>query len=142
MTEGLPLPADVVEFLQRPQHAVIGWVGKDGRPFSVATWYDWDDGEILLNMDAGRRRRAWLTVGAPVTLTALDAEDWYRHLSVYGAIARVADDASLADIDRLAHRYTGRPFRNRASARVSAWIRIDSWHGWVDAGPWRPGATF
>ena len=141
MTEGLPLPADVVEFLQRPQHAVIGWVGKDGRPFSVATWYDWDAGEILVNMDAGRRRLAWLNAGASVALTVLEAENWYRHVSLYGGISRVAEDVGLVGIDRLALRYTGGQFRNRTSTRVSAWITVDAWHGWSDAGPWLPGGA-
>jgi hypothetical protein len=130
------LPAAAIEFLRGPQHAVIGWVGKDGRPFTVATWYDWDEGEILVNMDAARRRLAWLEVGAPVSLTVLDADNWYRHLSLYGVIARVAADLGLADIDRLARRYTGQPFGNRSRPRVGARISIDSWHGWDDAGPW------
>ena len=130
------LPADVIDFLREPQHAVIGWVGADGHPFSVATWYDWDDGEILVNMDATRRRLAWLEAGAAVALTVLEAENWYRHVSLYGEIARLAEDVGLEGIDRLAQRYTGGPFRNRTSARVSAWITIDSWHGWNDAGPW------
>ncbi len=133
------LPVDVIEFLRGPHHAVIGWVGVGGRPFTVATWYDWDDGEILVNMDATRRRLAWLEVGAPVSLTVLDAENWYRHVSLYGEIAHLADDAGLASIDRLAQRYTGSPFSNRTKARVSAWMRITSWHGWSDAGPWTPG---
>ena len=130
------LPGDVIDFLRGPQHAVIGWVGAGGRPFTVATWYDWDDGEILVNMDATRRRLAWLEIGASVSLTVLDAENWYRHVSLYGEITRLTEDVGLVGIDRLAHRYTGGPFRNRASARVSAWISVDSWHGWSDAGPW------
>ena len=135
------LPTAAIEFLRQPQHAVIGWVGKDGRPFTVATWYDWDDGEILVNMDAGRRRLAWLKVGAPVCLTVLDAGNWYRHLSLYGEIARITEDLGLADIDRLALRYTGQPFSNRAKPRVSGSMSIRSWHGWDDAGPWQLGST-
>ena len=136
----LPLPPDVVEFLRRPQHAVIGWSGQGGRPHTVATWYDWDGGEILVNMDATRKRLAWLQAGAPVSLTVLDADDWYRHVSLYGEIVRTADDADLSDIDRLAHRYAGRPHSNRTGARVSAWMKITSWHGWADTGPW-PSTT-
>jgi nitroimidazol reductase NimA-like FMN-containing flavoprotein (pyridoxamine 5'-phosphate oxidase superfamily) len=135
------LPADAIEFLRRPQHAVIGWSGRNGRPYTVATWYDWDDGQILINMDAGRKRRAWLQVGAPVSLTVLEAENWYRHLSLYGEIARTCDDAELADIDRLAQRYTSGAYRNRAAPRVSAWIEIDSWHGWIDGKPWPSDIT-
>ena len=35
-----------------------------------------------------------------------------------------------ADIDRLALRYTGIPFRNRNGKRVSAWVRVERWEHW------------
>jgi len=48
-----PLPDELVEFLKRPHAAVISTVRSDGAPYSAATWYDWDDGCILVNMDFG-----------------------------------------------------------------------------------------
>jgi hypothetical protein len=47
-----------------------------------------------------------------------------------GRIVSIADDDSLEDIDRLAIRYTGQPFRTRDRKRVSAWLEPDRWHGW------------
>ena len=44
-----PLPDEVVEFLKEPHAAVISTVRSDGAPYSAATWYDWDDGRILVN---------------------------------------------------------------------------------------------
>jgi hypothetical protein len=64
-----------------------------------------------------------------VTLTVL-AEDWYSHVSLQGRVVEMTDDAGLADIDRLAKHYNGRPYSNRERRRVSAWIEIDRWHGW------------
>jgi hypothetical protein len=132
------LPADVVEFLRQPQHAVIGFPGPGGRPRTVATWYDWDGGEILVNMEATRKRLARLQVGTPVSLTVLDAENWYRHISLYGRVSRREDDDGFADADRLAVRYTGNPYADHTAPRVSAWMAIDSWFGWVGGEPW-PG---
>ncbi|MGH3022948.1 MAG: pyridoxamine 5'-phosphate oxidase family protein, partial [Gaiellaceae bacterium] len=51
-----PLPAELVEFLKRPHAAVISTVRSDGAPYSAATWYDWDDGRVLVNMDHERLR--------------------------------------------------------------------------------------
>jgi nitroimidazol reductase NimA-like FMN-containing flavoprotein (pyridoxamine 5'-phosphate oxidase superfamily) len=51
-----PLPDEVVEFLKEPHAAVISTVRSDGAPYSAATWYDWDDGQILVNMDFERLR--------------------------------------------------------------------------------------
>ena len=60
--------------------------------------------------------------------------DWYRHVSLFGEVIRLADDTTLADIDRLCLRYTGKPFSNRRAKRVSAWIEPHGWHGWDDEG--------
>ena len=49
------------------------------------------------------------------------------------------EDLELRDIDRLALRYTGQPFRTRDRRRFSAWLRVDAWHGWDGPGPW-PGS--
>jgi hypothetical protein len=53
-----------------------------------------------------------------------------------GRVVSIEDDPELVDIDRLALRYTGRPFRNRGARRVSGWLAPDRWHGWSDSGPW------
>ena len=41
--------------LAKPNPAVIGTVTPDGAPNTVATWYLWEDGRVLVNMDEGRR---------------------------------------------------------------------------------------
>jgi hypothetical protein len=85
-------------------------------------------------MDEGRRRLAHLRRDPRVSLTALDEAGWYTHVSVQGRVVEMHEDAGLADIDRLAVHYTGRPYRNRDRGRVSAWIEVDRWHGWGAAG--------
>jgi len=52
-----PLPDDIVEFLRRPNPAVMATVAADGRPVTVATWYLLEDGgTVLLGLDAERAR--------------------------------------------------------------------------------------
>jgi PPOX class probable F420-dependent enzyme len=97
---------------------------------SVATWYLLDGDRILVNMDAGRKRLEYLRQDPRVSLTALDESSWYTHVSVRGRVVEMADDPDLADIDRLSRHYTGDPYPTRDRGRVSAWIEIDSWHGW------------
>ncbi|MCW2498946.1 MAG: class F420-dependent enzyme [Frankiales bacterium] len=125
------LPADVREFLSHPNPAVIATVRPDGQPVSVATWYLLeDDDRILVNMDEGRRRLDHLRQEPRVSLTALDRDDWYTHLSVQGRVVEMREDEGLVDIDRLSTHYTGKPYPVRDRGRVSAWIVIDRYHGW------------
>jgi hypothetical protein len=51
-----PLPDAAVEMLRKPNPAVITTLRPDGQPVSAATWYRWDDGRVLVNMDEGRKR--------------------------------------------------------------------------------------
>jgi PPOX class probable F420-dependent enzyme len=135
-----PVPAELVEFLLRPNSAVIATLRPGGAPHTVATWYDWEDGSVLVNMDASRRRLGFMRNDARVALTALDEANWYRHVSLLGAVERIEHDAELTDIDRLALRYTGSPFRSREAERYSAWIRVDAWHAWDGGEPWVPAS--
>lgn len=125
-----PVPAAVSAFLRGPNPAVIASVRADGSPHSTASWYDWEDGRVLLSMDDSRLRLRFLRHDPRVSLTVLDAENWYRHITLTGRIVELYPDRDLVDIDRLAHRYRGEPYGNRSAPRTSAWMSVDAWHGW------------
>ena len=123
------IPPMVDAFLKQPNAAVIACVRPDGFPMTVATWYDWENGQVLVNMDAKRSRLDWMRRNAKVALTMFD-RDWYRHVSLYGEVVSIDEDPDLADIDRLALRYTGKRYGSRKAHRVSAWISPRGWHVW------------
>ena len=125
-----PLPDDVLQMLAKPNPAVITTLRPDGQPVSVATWYLLDGDRILVNMDAARKRLEYLRADPRVSLTALDEESWYTHVSVQGRVVAWADDLELVDIDRLSVHYGGKPYPTRDRPRVSAWIEVETWHGW------------
>ena len=127
----LPLPDDVRALLAKPNPAVVTTLRTDGQPVSVATWYLLeDDDRVLLNMDETRVRLKHLRRDPRVTLTVLDESSWYTHVSLIGSVDQMRDDVGLADIDRLSTHYNDRPYPNRESPRVSAWMTVDRWHGW------------
>ena len=125
----LELTPEVVDLLRRPNPAVMATVRSDGAPVTVATWYLWDNGRILLSLDAGRARLAHLRRDPRVSLTVIDGEDWYHHVSLQGTVT-LSDDPDLTDIDRLSDHYRGRAYPNRARARVTAWLDIERVHVW------------
>ncbi|NED94066.1 PPOX class F420-dependent oxidoreductase [Phytoactinopolyspora alkaliphila] len=124
-----PIPAELAELLRKPNPAVMATVRPDGTPVTVATWYLWDDGRVLLNLDAGRKRLEHIKADPRVSLTVLDDESWYRHVSVQGTVS-LEDDPDLSGIDRLARHYTGKPYRKRDRPRVNAWLDIAAYHAW------------
>jgi hypothetical protein len=129
-----PLPEQAAALLREPNPAVIAVAMPSGHPMSVATWYlVEDDDTILVNMDAARARLAWMEQHPHVSLTALKDGEWYTHVSIRGPVVRWERDevTALADIDRLSRHYGGEEFADREARRVSAWIRVESWHGWA-----------
>ena len=123
-----PLPEEVVAFLEEPHAAVIATVRSDGAPYSVATWYDWDAGRILVNMDFERLRLSHMLRDPRVSITVLDIGDWYHAVTVLGRVVEVHDDEGMRDIDRLSQRYRGSPYSNRDRKRVTALIEPERWH--------------
>lgn len=125
-----PLPEAAVAMLEKPNPAVIATIRSDGQPVSTATWYLWDDGRVLVNMDEGRKRLDHIRNDPRVTLTVIDEANWYNHITLIGRVVELQDDKDLAGIDRLAQQYLGKEYPRRDRGRVSAWIEIDRWHGW------------
>jgi PPOX class probable F420-dependent enzyme len=123
-----PLPSELVEFLKGPHAAVVSTVRSDGAPYSAATWYDWEDGRILLNMDAERLRLTHMRRDPRVAVTVVDLGDWYRAVTVLGRVVELRDDEALVDIDRLSQRYRGTPYKNRERPRVTALVEPERWH--------------
>lgn len=125
-----PLPEAAVQMLRKANPAVITTLRPDGQPVSTATWYLWDDGRVLVNMDEGRKRLEHIRRDPRVALDVIDEGNWYTHVSIIGHIEGIREDTGLADIDRLSRQYTGNPYPRRDRRRVSAWIVVDAWHGW------------
>ena len=126
-----PLSQAAVTLLLKPNPAVITTLRRDGQPVTVATWYVWDDGRVLVNMDEGRIRLAHLRNDPRVALDVLDESAWYTHVSITGHVDELREDGGLTDIDRIARHYTGEPYQVRDRRRFSAWIAVDGWHGWM-----------
>lgn len=112
----------------QPHAAVVATVRSDGAPYSAATWYDWDEGRILLNMDSERLRLSHIRRDPRVAVTVIDLSDWYHAVTVFGRVVELRDDEGFADIDRLSLRYRGTPYWNRERPRVTALVEPERWH--------------
>ena len=134
-----PLPAELEEFLSQPNPSVIATLDADGNPHSTATWYLWENGRVLVNMDEGRKRLQYIRDDPRVSITVLGKDDWYHHVTLRGRIVEIDEDG-LDDIDRICKHYMGQAYSQRDRGRVSAWIEVDSWHSWAVYRPWATAA--
>jgi PPOX class probable F420-dependent enzyme len=126
----VPVPPEIDAFLTRPNPAVVATVSPSGTPHSAATWYDWEDGRVLLNMDESRLRLRYLRANPAVALTVLGEESWYAQVTLLGRIVSIEEDPELVGIDRLSIRYGDGPFHNRDAKRFTAWMQPERWSSW------------
>jgi nitroimidazol reductase NimA-like FMN-containing flavoprotein (pyridoxamine 5'-phosphate oxidase superfamily) len=70
-----PLPDELKAFLAEPNPSVIATLTADGKPHSAATWYLWDDGRVLVNMAATRKRLANMRRDPNVSLTVVGSHE-------------------------------------------------------------------
>lgn len=75
-----PLPPEAEALLAEPNPCVIATLRSDGTPVTTPTWYLWEDGQVLVNMDEARVRLRHLRNDPRVSLTVLD-RDWYTHVT-------------------------------------------------------------
>jgi PPOX class probable F420-dependent enzyme len=131
-----PLPPELDEFLSQPNPSVIATLRRDGSPHTAATWYLWEGGRVLVNMDESRVRLKHLRRDPRVSITVLGADDWYHHVTLRGRVVSLQQDPDLGPIDRISRQYTGEPYPMRDQTRFSAWIEVESWHSWAGSRPW------
>jgi len=125
-----PLPGELTEFLAAPHPSVIATLEPDGTPHSAATWYLWEGGRVLVNMEETRKRLDYLRRDPRVSVTVLGkGDDWYHQVTLRGRVVEFAEEA-FDDIDRLSRHYLGQDYGHRDSGRVSAWVEVESWYGW------------
>ena len=132
----MTLPQHLDEFLRQANPSVIGTVDAEGVPHTAATWYLWENGRVLVNMDATRKRLEHLRQNPHVSITVVGSENWYQQVTLRGQVSELADDSDLAGIDRLCTHYMGGPYGARDQHRVNAWIEVESWYAWNGGAPW------
>jgi PPOX class probable F420-dependent enzyme len=132
-----PLPPELQEFISNPNPAVIASVAPDGSPHTAATWYLWEDGRVLVNMDATRKRLEHIRREQRVSITITGpGDDWHRQVTVRGRATAIEDDPDFEGADRLSQHYINGPYPRRDQHRVNAWIEIESWYAWAAGRPW------
>ena len=124
-----------LDFLRAHHRAVLATTRRDGSPqlSPVAVGVD-ADGLIVISSRETAVKIRNLRRDPRVSLTVLDEESWYTHVSVLGRVVDLADDTDLSGIDSLSRHYGGRPYPDRESPRVDGWIEVDRYHGWGRAG--------
>lgn len=122
----MSLPDEVARILKAKSFPFVAHPSADGFVALSPVWVHVDDDDrVVINTTVDRAKGAYLQVGAPVTLSALDPENPYHYVTVHGRVASRTTEDGLEVIDFLCRKYhDGRPWKAReGEQRVT--IRIE-----------------
>jgi PPOX class probable F420-dependent enzyme len=110
-----PLPDDVRELFEAANYLHVATVLPNGAPHSVPVWTDVDGDHLIFFTQPQSRKARNLARDPRVALSITDREQPYRMAQVRGRVAgTIEGEDALEVIDRLAVKYTGRPFPMRS----------------------------
>ena len=110
-----PLPDDVRTLFTGANVAHVATVLPNGAPHSVPVWVGMEGDRIAFFTQPGSRKDRNLAADPRVALSVTARENPYSMAQVRGRVVeRLDGEPALAVIDRLAQKYTGRPFPMRS----------------------------
>ena len=109
------LDPHVARLLEGPNYAHLATVLPDGSPHSVPVWSGIEDGRVVFFTQRASRKARNVERDPRVAFSITDHDQPYRMAQVRGrVVSTVEGEPALEIIDRLAVKYTGRPFPMRS----------------------------
>ena len=106
---------DVQRLFEGANYGHLATLMPDGSPHSVALWVGVEDGRVVFFTQPESRKARNLEGDRRVAISVIDRDNPYRTGRIRGRVVATRDgDAALEVIDRLALKYTGRPFPMRS----------------------------
>lgn len=100
------LSVEMMEFLRRPNMAVLATLRKDGSPHQTVVWYLYEDGEVKISITDTRAKYRHVMRDRRVSLAIVGGELPYKEI-VFEGEAEVTDEGGHDVFRRLAIHYYG-----------------------------------
>lgn len=126
----MAIDSDLRDLASTTNFAVLSTLMPDGHPQTQLMWVHADEEHLLINTEVGRQKFRNVEADPRVTVTVFDRENPYRYVEARGRVVEtVAGEIARAQIDELAHKYTGADYANPiGSDRVILRIAVDRVH--------------
>ncbi|MGC3000228.1 PPOX class F420-dependent oxidoreductase [Streptomyces sp. G35A] len=127
----MPLSNDLLEVLQSPAPCFLTTLMPDGSPQITQTWVDTDGENIVINTVTTHQKMRNIERDPRVAVAVADPTAPSRYWAVRGRVTASETEGAREHIDKLAHKYLGRPypgFDGGTQQRIILTISIDKVH--------------
>lgn len=128
----MPLPNELVDVLHTPAPCFLTTLMPDGSPQITQTWVDTDGESILINTVTTHQKTRNIERDPRVAVAVADPAAPARYWSVRGRVTSATTEGAKEHIDKVAHKYLGRPYPGfdggQAQQRILLTISVDKLH--------------
>ncbi|MFE9725363.1 PPOX class F420-dependent oxidoreductase [Streptomyces sp. NPDC005794] len=125
------LPNHLIEVLQSPAPCFLTTLMPDGSPQITQTWVDTDGTHIVINTVTTHQKTRNIERDPRVAVAVADRTDPSRYWAARGRVTAAETEGAREHIDKLAHKYLGRPypgFDGGTQQRIILTITVDTLH--------------
>ncbi|MDA0173780.1 PPOX class F420-dependent oxidoreductase [Solirubrobacter taibaiensis] len=118
--------APVSELLEKPNHAVLSTINKDGSVHNAVVWLSTEDGKVAVNTARGRKWPTNLERDPRANLLVINQDNPYEYVEIAGGVSEAPGGEE--HIDTLAQKYINQdkyPWRAEGEERVKFHISPD-----------------
>ena len=123
----IALSDDIKTLVSGPNFAHLASLMSDGSPQVAPVWVDLERDTILVGTGEGSLKAKNTRRDARVALSVIAMDNPYREAQIRGRVVERRPDTDFRIMDRISHKYTGKPFpfRDNPAQRVVLVIAVE-----------------
>ena len=123
----IALSDDIKQLVSSPNFAHLASLMSDGSPQVAPVWVDLERDTILICTGEGSLKAKNTRRDARVALSVIAMDNPYREAQIRGRVVERRPDTDFRIMDRISHKYTGKPFpfRDKPAERVVLVIAVE-----------------
>jgi PPOX class probable F420-dependent enzyme len=123
----IALSDDIKALVSGPNFAHLASLMSDGSPQVAPVWVDLERDTILVGTGEGSLKAKNTRRDARVALSVIAMDNPYREAQIRGRVVERRPDTDFRIMDRISHKYTGKPFpfRDKPAQRVVLVIAVE-----------------
>ena len=123
----LKVSDDIKALVRGANFAHLATLMRDGSPQVAPVWVDLEGDSILVSTGEGSLKAKNTRRDARLGLSVIAMDNPYREAQIRGRVAERRPDPDFRTMDRISHKYTGKPFpfRDNPAQRVVLVIEIE-----------------
>lgn len=119
------LSAEAKSLIDRPNFAHLATLMPDGSPQSTPVWIGREGEKLVISTSEGSLKSKNMLRDPRLSVSVVDFHNPYEEVQIRGHVVERRADPELKTMDKISHKYIGKPFPMRGSKQISLIIEVD-----------------